>query len=522
MALERNPHGRRWSKDIIRMCLTLWCRSPRGYTDLRNSGFIVLPSQKILQNYKNIVHQEAGINKEILHWMANEAQIKNIPPEGCEGGLVIDEMSIQPDLQFSKKKGDIQLIGFQEVTPESIIMDQIKSNKRERVLATHVLQFVFLGFTGFRFPFAHFPSTTASATDMYLLMWKSVSMLSMFGFKIQYISTDGAQSNRDLFKLLVPAFNSASPQTCSFDNIYCKDNPKLFFIMDISHVIKKIRNNIIKSGDGQQFKRTITLNDKHIIWEHFKRAYLWDMSNPFPIHHKLSQDHIFLTNESKMRNHLAEDVLDKEMLHLMQVYKSNLGESGSSLDGTIELLRNTSIVIRNFRDPRPITDAGDERLSELHDVMEWFVKWENQIKNDTSIKNKEKHLISHQTREDIVSSLLGFEELCKHKLKKSHGSIIPSRVNSDVIENLFCQQRTLHNGANSNPTYLGYCRTVNSVILGEASVSRKSNTGGDGAVIFQVNKPSAKVLKKKQKLRCMCMVHLTIYVLQFISMTMMT
>ena len=246
------------------------------------------------------------------------------------------------------------------------------------------------------------------------------------------------------------------------------------------------------------------------------------MSNPFPIHHKLSQDHIFLTNESKMRNHLAEDVLDKEMLHLMQVYKANLGESGSSLDSTIELLRNTSIVIRNFRDPRPITDAGDERLSELHDVMEWFVKWENQIKNDTSIKNKEKHLISHQTREDIVSSLLGFEELCKHKLKKSHGSIIPSRVNSDVIENLFCQQRTLHNGANSNPTYLGYCRTVNSVILGEASVSRKSNTGGDGAVIFQVNKPSAKVLKKKQKLRCMCMVHITIYVLHFISMTMMT
>jgi hypothetical protein len=142
------------------------------------------------------------------------------------------------------------------------------------------------------------------------------------------------------------------------------------------------------------------------------------MSNPFPIHHKLSQEHIFLTNESKMRNHLAEDDMDKEMLHLMQVYKANLGESGSSLDGTIELLRNTSIVIRNFRDPRTITDAGDERLSELHDVMEWFVKWENQIKNYTSIKNKEKHLISHQTREDIVSSLLGFEELCKHKLKK--------------------------------------------------------------------------------------------------------
>ena len=97
MALEGDPHGRRWNKDFIRMCLALWCRSLRGYTYLRTSGFIVLSSQKILQNYKNIVHQEAGINKEILDWMANEAQIKNIPPEGYEGGLVIDEMSIQPD-----------------------------------------------------------------------------------------------------------------------------------------------------------------------------------------------------------------------------------------------------------------------------------------------------------------------------------------------------------------------------------------------------------------------------------------
>jgi hypothetical protein len=62
MALERNPHGRRWDKDIARLCLTLWCRSPRGYNELRNSKFIILPSQKILQRYKNTVDQEAGIN----------------------------------------------------------------------------------------------------------------------------------------------------------------------------------------------------------------------------------------------------------------------------------------------------------------------------------------------------------------------------------------------------------------------------------------------------------------------------
>ena len=148
-------------------------------------------------------------------------------------------MSIQSDLQFKKRTGTIQLVGFTDCTPESIIIDQLKSNKMEKTLATHVLQLVFLGFTGFRFPFAHFPTTTASGYELYLVLWKAVNMLSVFGFKIQYISTDGAQSNRDLFKLLLPDFSSANPITCSFKNVYSRGNPKLFFIMDFSHVVKK-------------------------------------------------------------------------------------------------------------------------------------------------------------------------------------------------------------------------------------------------------------------------------------------
>lgn len=80
MALERNPNGRRWSKEIVRLCLTLYCRSPRGCSELRNSIFLILPSYNLLRKYKNSVHQEAGIKKDMLEWMANEAKLKNIPP----------------------------------------------------------------------------------------------------------------------------------------------------------------------------------------------------------------------------------------------------------------------------------------------------------------------------------------------------------------------------------------------------------------------------------------------------------
>ena len=75
MALERHPFGRRWRKDIIRLCLTLYCRSPRGYAELKNSNFMMLSSQNLLRKYKNSIHQEAGINIDMLAWMSNEAMI---------------------------------------------------------------------------------------------------------------------------------------------------------------------------------------------------------------------------------------------------------------------------------------------------------------------------------------------------------------------------------------------------------------------------------------------------------------
>lgn len=81
------------------------------------------------------------------------------------------------------------------------------------------------------------------------------------------------------------------------------------------------------------------------------------------------------------------------------------------------MLTHTSALIKNFRDSRPITDVSNDRLKENNDALQWFIKWEQIVKEDKMIINKEKHLISFQTREDIISSILGFDELCFYKLK---------------------------------------------------------------------------------------------------------
>lgn len=95
-------------------------------------------------------------------------------------------------------------------------------------------------------------------------------------------------------EILIPNFDTSNPITCSFRNIFShNENHELFFIMDISHLLKKIRKNISKSGEAAGCKRHLKVQDNFIEWDYFKEAYLWDISsNPFPIHHKLTQENI--------------------------------------------------------------------------------------------------------------------------------------------------------------------------------------------------------------------------------------
>lgn len=51
-----------------------------------------------------------------------------------------------------------------------------------------------------------------------------------------------------------------------------------------------------------------------------------------------------------------------------------------------------------------------------------------------------------------------------------------SCIHPDLLDNLFSQQRTFHNGAITHPTYLEYCNTLNSVVPSHTSISEIFNT----------------------------------------------
>ncbi len=129
--------------------------------------------------------------------MYDTAQLKNLAEEAYEGGIIIDEISIQPDRQISTRDGCASLVGCVDLGSENAALDSLRAGVHKQELVTHVLQMEFLSFwSGFVFPFAHFPTRGAQAHHLCLLFWEAVKHLLDYGFKVKFCFFDWAVSNR--------------------------------------------------------------------------------------------------------------------------------------------------------------------------------------------------------------------------------------------------------------------------------------------------------------------------------------
>ena len=142
---------RRWDQKVIKVCLSLWSRSPRTFCDIKDSNMFILPSGGLLQRYKNFVPQNSGVNIELFRWMLNTAKKMKLPLSGYHGGLVHDETKIQEDLVINTKGCENQLVGWVDTGDEGESLKILKEKTVNKTLATEVLQVSFLGYTGFRY-----------------------------------------------------------------------------------------------------------------------------------------------------------------------------------------------------------------------------------------------------------------------------------------------------------------------------------------------------------------------------------
>lgn len=482
---DKDNRYRRWTPSMISLCLNLWAKSPNVYRDLKDSELLVLPSERLLQYHKNKVRQHTGINIDNIKWMYAEGQRRQLQTDNLEGGLLLDEVSIQKDLQVVKRGKVWELIGAVDLGELGNSLDTI-DNKKDRVeLASHCLQYLYCGFGGFRWPVAYFATGNASPHVIYSTFWDLVKLLREFEFKVNYVMLDGSAMNRSFTSLM---FRS-SPRSESFTtgNIFAMDK-QMVVIQDIKHCLKKIRNNVYSSGKGETKTRCLTLNGLEICWDHFVKAYRFNISAPLRIYRKLSRDHVYLSQTLKMRNHLAEEVLNYEMLGLMKKYQATLSDP-DSLNSTIAFLEQTAVLVEIFTDTsKRIESLYDTIVQQVTNVLDFFHQWETQYISGTEVR---KHLMSRETRQDLSSSLMGFMKLVQITSAKNI-TLNPGLLNSDLIENWFCQIRSSRLGANDNCSLAEYGPANNTnLICGSVISSKTKNNCGPVTKKFKGVMPPA-------------------------------
>lgn len=405
-------------------------------------------------------------------------------------------------LQICKKGGEWTLVGFVDMGRDLADLECVLHGREAKKLATHVLQLTFAGFSGFRWPVAYFGTRTASAYQLHSIFWQAIDILGQYGFSIDYCNLDGATTNRAFMKMLISQEQLSRNDftvTDIFDPMH-----KIVIIQDIKHVFKKMRNSMYssklenKEKDESLSARYILLDGKPVVWNTVEEACKYNYKFGIRIHPKLSHEAVYLTSANKMRNALAEQVLHRNMLKLLKAYKASSGDDHGTT-GMIKLVEYTSKLVDIFSDMRHIKTLNDQRISCVKECATFFCEWEREVlqNKDIAKKSKYRYLFTEQTLEDIRSSLYGFVSLCELTLAKNI-DIVPGLLNSDIIENLFCQQRGICHGSNTNPTLLQYGPAINAIILSQCSVSKKNNTGS-GAQYFKALVPG-KLKKNKGKM----------------------
>lgn len=167
--LQSNKMGRRYHPQVIRFALSIHGKSPSACRELRDSGALILPSERVLRDYKNYFKPKAEINKENIECLREKT--KHFTDLQRYVVLVMDEMKIQSNLVFDKVSGD--LVGFVDlgdpVTNETFA--------EEESMATHALAFLVRGLcTDMKHIVSYYFTRDVTSFQIIPIFWKAVAV----------------------------------------------------------------------------------------------------------------------------------------------------------------------------------------------------------------------------------------------------------------------------------------------------------------------------------------------------------
>lgn len=448
----RDPRGRRWSAENKAFALQLYHQSSGTYRRLRKH--LAFPCVKTLTKCVRHVSKDVGFCPSL--YKALEKKLKSMPASDKICILSLDEMSIKSAVTYNRYLD---------------IIDGFESARRsygQRQPATQALVFMLRGITknwkqviAYYFRAKATPKGWLDETALHILD-KALSC----GFVVKAIVCDQGPVNRVFYDNqgvteLKPYFEREIEKK---KNLNEKEMVKIFALYDVPHLLKSVRNNLMKY-DCKFTHSSSEVNERCTAsWKHIEEFYKYDCNgSSLRLARKLTDVHIYGKGLRSMKVKLAAQVFSNTVAAGLD-YMVSRDENASAYHTAIFVHKMNdlfdSLNSRTLHTSNSIISAVSEKskhISEWIEYKKWIRSWrfKNEIKNKVVIPYCQGGFVL------TINAVIGlWEELKKNKVPY----LATNRLNQDCLENTFASIRK-RGGFRDNPCAEEFRSAVRSVVV---------------------------------------------------------
>ncbi|XP_049276172.1 LOW QUALITY PROTEIN: uncharacterized protein LOC125760320 [Rhipicephalus sanguineus] len=456
VAKAKAKNGKRYTEEWLMTCLLLQISSPKAYKLLSDMQVLPLPTRARLRQIISGIPCRYGFNEVSLKSIQEHFQKKS-HLQRC-GVLLLDEVKLKQSVAFNKTSYKMDgFVDYGDVT--NVTTDQ---------LADHALVFMFVPlFESWVQPIASF-ATKGAAPGRILaqLLLSAVLQLHKHNASVLVVVSDGAGNNRSMWTNLGISGDMMSP--CNSIEHPWEPSQKIFFICDVPHIVKCIRNHLKKHTYGMA-------GDHQINFAHYVALYEAEKSKHTRVVPKLTKAHVAPDNLQKMSVRLATQLFSRGTAIGIRIYREAGTEGLRGSEGTEVFTRllndlfdalNIKLPERGIkRHSKEIqASSGSSSYVLMLIVCGYFTSFIQVIKdflemlNSTeknSVEQGLKLFASQQTTQSLRVTLMSTLEVIEFLLDEGAHYVLTAKLNQDPLERHFGLVRSF-GGDESHPTVVNF------------------------------------------------------------------
>ncbi|KAH8033773.1 hypothetical protein HPB51_016228 [Rhipicephalus microplus] len=351
------------------------------------------------------------------------------------GVLLLDEIKLKQSVAFNK--ASCKMDGF-------VDYGDVTSTATDK-LADHglVLMFVPL-FEDWVQPIASF-ATKGAAPGKVLseLVLSAVLELHKSNASVLAIISDGAGNNRSMWAQL--GISGKLDSSCHHIEHPWEPSQRIYFICDVPHIIKCIRNHLKKHTYG-------LARDHKINFGHYVTLFDTEKDKHLRVVPKLTRAHVAPDNLQKMSVRLATQLFSRSTAAGIKLYREAKVPGMEDSEGTETFTRMVNDLFDALNIKLP--SRGVRRHSKEIQILKDFLEMLNTTERN-AVKENLKLFASQQTTESLRVTLLSTIDVIAFLLAQGANYVLTAKLNQDPLERHFGLARSF-GGDESHPTVVNF------------------------------------------------------------------